>query len=129
MKIRNRAELKHVLDEKEFMHVELTCDKCMSAKEKAEFLNRSVDTVNTYMKRIFKKVDITKVTELSKIFFTMSVLSAIFGLHGIIDNQSRTRVNSVQRNVVASNRRNSRRRRRERDIPLSDFYNYNTISA
>lgn len=105
------------------------CDDCLSTKEVADKHCISVNTVASHKKSIFSTLHITKITELSKLFFTMAVLAAIFGLHGVIENQSRTRTISTQRNVVANNRRNSRRRRRERDIPMVNFINVNTISA
>lgn len=87
------------------------CYECNSTKETADKLCISEHTVASHKKEIFRTFGITKITELSKIFFTMSVLSAVFGLHGVIENQSRGRLSSVQRNVITlSSRMRSRRR-------------------
>ena len=62
------------LSETEQIIVKLICDDCLSRKEIAHMLFRSAETISTHMKNIFSKLEVTKVTELSKIYFTSSTM-------------------------------------------------------
>lgn len=78
------------LSSTEKKYVKLTVDECLSRKEIAEKLCRSEDTVATQMKNIYRKLNITKVTELSKLFFK-GCLAIIIIFHGYNDIQYRVR--------------------------------------
>lgn len=62
------------LSETEQSIVKLICDDCLSRKEIADMLYRSPETISTHMKNIFLKKGITKVTELSKMYFTSATM-------------------------------------------------------
>jgi len=80
-----------ILSETEFQCVKLMVDDCLGRKEIAEKVCRSEDTVSTHQKNIYRKLRITKVTELSKIYYTGSLftLIIIICLHGHVDVQYR----------------------------------------
>lgn len=102
------------------------CDDCLSTKEVAEKHCISVNTVASHKKNIFSTLKISKITELSKMFFTLVVLAAIFGFHGIIESQARSRIIYNQRYISSSTRGRTRTRRRERSIPIKLLDNQNT---
>lgn len=104
------------------------CDDCLSTKEVADKHCISVNTVASHKKSIFSTLNITKITELSKLFFTMVILPTILGLHGLLEDQNRNRRPFSESNeVIVNNRRNSRRKRRERDISRLNFMDVKTI--
>jgi len=63
-----------ILSDTEYQYAKLTVDDCLTRKEVAEKMCRSEDTVATQMKNIYRKLNITKVTELSKIFYKGTLL-------------------------------------------------------
>lgn len=78
----------------------MVVDDCLTNKEIAEKTYRSEDTIATTKKNIYRKLNIRKVTELSKLYFKGSLMILI--ITGITINTH-----------VDSNRRNRRYRRRE----------------
>lgn len=133
MKALTRNDLKRMLSSVEYTNVVLTCDECLSNKEKAERLCRSEDTTSSHMKNIFKKVKITKVTELSKIYFnnpTLTILTAILiCCQGLILPQHRARSRVVEQRTTVLSQRRLRSRRRERSISINDTYYANTLAV
>lgn len=92
------------LSDVEFQYVKLTVDDCLSRKEIAERTCRSADTIATQMKNIYRKLEINKVTELSKLYFK-GLLVFVFGLIINLENIS-------QQGALAS------RRSTRRNIPV-----------
>lgn len=133
MRALTRNDLKRILTDVEYQNVVLTCDECLSNKEMAERLCRSEDTTRSHQKSIFKKANIKKVTELSKIYFnnpTLAILTAILiCCQGLIHPQRRTGLRIVEQRTALVGQRRLRSRRRERSLPLYDNYNADTITV
>lgn len=111
-----KTDMIQILSESEFVQVELTCDECLSTKEKAYRLNRSTDTINSHMKNIFRKLNINKVTELSKIYFTSILLIITLGIHGLFNTQIRFRTRTDEKEIMYEFQNRLRSRRREIEI-------------
>lgn len=133
MKTLTRSDLQRILSKVEYTNVVLTCDECLSNKEKAERLCRSEDTTSSHMKSIFKKVNISKVTELSKIYFnnpTLTLITAILiCFQGLILPQRRSRIRLEEQRTIQVAQRRLLSRRRERSIPLDALLNADTIAV
>lgn len=129
---------------------EITERICLGAskKEVASDINRSLYTVETTIKNVYEKLGINKLSDLvlwyCGIMFNiaedikerqkeiLSIAIIVFSTYAICPSTGdmRTRNNRNQRICaveIASNRLRSRRR--ERPIPLHDFFNQNTIAA
>lgn len=133
MKALTRSDLQRILSKVEYTNVVLTCDECLSNKEKAERLCRSEDTTSSHMKSIFKKANITKVTELSKIYFNNPTLSIITALliccQGFFLPQRRSRIRLEEQRTIQTAQRRLQSRRRGRSLPLDDLLNAHTIAV
>lgn len=92
-------DLKVKLSDTEQNIVRLVCDDCMTRKEIANILFRSVETISSHMKNIFSKLEITKVTELSKIYFTSTSLVFLMLITIAFDHHEFLRIRRYRRRV------------------------------
>ena len=87
-----------ILSDTEYRYAKLTVDECLSRKEIARRMCLSEDTVATTMKNIYRKLNITKLTELSKIFYKGTLLFLIiYGTVYVNHNPQISRI--IQRRV------------------------------
>jgi DNA-binding CsgD family transcriptional regulator len=87
------------LSDTEQLIVRLVCDECLSRKEIATTLFRSAETISSHMKNIFSKLHITKVTELSKIYFTSVSMILLMLLTTGIEHDDFLRIRRYRRKV------------------------------
>ncbi len=92
-----------VLSDIEKEYVRLTIEECLSRKEVAVRQHRSEDTVSTQMKNIYRKLEITKVTELAKLFYKGALIISLIISPAMLDN-------NIQRHL--------RRYRRSREVEV-----------
>lgn len=106
------------------------CGDCLSTKEVADKHCISENTVSGYKKEIFKIFGISKITELSRIYYTsLSIVILFCAIEtNNIDLRSRNsrRTRSITLEVRGSRLRS---RRREIPMPLNDLSPKNEIAS
>lgn len=87
------------------------CEECLSDKEVAEKRNISINTVQTHKKSMFIKAGINKITQLSKLFFTVTYIMFLFLISGLGRSSSRLNIRiQGNRTYISRTHRRSRRR-------------------
>ena len=92
-------DLKVKLSDTEQTIVRLVCDDCLTRKEIANILFRSVETISSHMKNIFSKLEISKVTELSKLYFTSISMILLMFLTLNLEHDEFLRIRRYRRRV------------------------------
>lgn len=93
------------------------CGDCLSTKEVADKHCISENTVSGYKKEIFKIFGISKITELSRIYYTSLSIVILFCAIKTNDIDLRSR-NSLRSRNIALEVKGSRLRSRRREIPM-----------
>lgn len=92
-------DLKVKLSDTEQTIVRLVCDDCLTRKEIANILFRSAETISSHMKNIFSKLEISKVTELSKLYFTSVSMILLMFLTLNLEHDEFLRIRRYRRRV------------------------------
>lgn len=99
------------------------CEDCLSQKEVADRRNISINTVQTHQKNIFRKLNITKITQLSKMYFTMYLMLICLSVTGVarVGVRMSIRYQPIRANITRTHRR-SRRRMDDSTFEFKEFY-------
>lgn len=116
------------LTETLFKYIELSVVDCLSDKEIADKLNKSPYTVASQKKNIYRILNINKVTELARLYYTGAIcrflsvfmIIAAIGYSDYSQVQRRMRIRQSYAHSQLRPRR-IRRRHMERDIPIMNL--------